>query len=385
MLQFFFFVDFIAFREVFDDIDIQTVFHNEAALPRGFGIFASFINRLQHREIVFAAALIVVFTEGRRGVYDAGTVFCGNIVHAGNDERVFIFVRYAERHQLLIFPVFHVAALELLEHFVFVAREHLGCQTFRDIEDIALVVSGGHAHLDVVDIRPDRQRDIGCQRPRGRRPREKIFVVRTLFLEFTGQGVDFNHLIPLRDLMGGQTGSAARAVRQDLVALVDQSHIEGFFEDPPAGFDIVVVQRDIRVIHVSHICHAVGHLRPHIRVGKNRFAAFFVEFLDAVSFDILLAGESELFFHFDLDRKAMGIPAALSLYLIALHGLVAVDGILERSCHHVVDARLAVRCRRSFIEYKGRRALARGDAFVQQVFFLPFRDLFLLHFCNRFF
>lgn len=85
----------------------KTVFHNEAALPRGFGVFASFTNRLQHREVVFAAALIVVFTEGRRGVYDAGTVFCGNIVHAGNDERVFIFVRYAERHQLLIFPVFH--------------------------------------------------------------------------------------------------------------------------------------------------------------------------------------------------------------------------------------------------------------------------------------
>ena len=63
----------------------------------------------------------------------------------------------------------------------------------------------------------------------------------------------------------------------------------------------------------------------------------------------------------------MGIPAALSLHLIALHGLVAVDGILERSCHHVVDARLAVRCRRSFIEYKGRRALARGDVYKRQL------------------
>ena len=80
MLQFFFFVDFIAFREVFDDIDIQTVFHNEAALPRGFGVFASFINRLQHREVVFAAALIVVFTEGRRGVYNACLLYTSRCV-----------------------------------------------------------------------------------------------------------------------------------------------------------------------------------------------------------------------------------------------------------------------------------------------------------------
>ncbi len=81
----------------------------------------------------------------------------------------------------------------------------------------------------------------------------------------------------------------------------------------------------------------------------------------------------------------MGIPTALSLDLIALHRLVAVDGVLEGSGHHVMNARLAVRCRRSFIENEGWRALACGDAFVQQVFFFPFGDLFLLHFCNRFF
>ena len=46
--------------------------------------------------------------------------------------------------------------------------------------------------------------------------------------------------------------------------------------------------------------------------------------------NILLRTENpSCFFHFDLDRKAMGIPAALSLHLIALHGLVAVDGIMS--------------------------------------------------------
>ena len=316
---------------------------------------------------------------------DAGTVFCGNVVHAGNDERRFVLVRYAERHQLFVFPVFHVTALEFFEHFVFVAREHFRCQSLGYIEDIALIVTGSHLDLDIIDVRADGQRDVGSQGPRGCRPREKIFVVGTFFLEFAGQGVDFDHLIPLCNFMGCQTGSAARAVRQDLVSLVDQAHIEGFFEDPPAGFDIIVIQRDIGVIHVSHISHAVGHIRPHIGIGENRFAALFVEFLDTVSFDILLAGESELLFYFDLDRESVGIPAAFSLDLIALHRLVTVDGVLQSSRHHVVDARLAVRRRRSFIEYERWRALTRGDAFVQQVFFFPFRDLFLLHFCNRFF
>ncbi len=200
---------------------------------------------------------------------NTGTIFRRNIIHTGDDKRSLVLIRHAERHQLFVFPVFHVAAFEFLEYLVFIAREHFSCQTFRDIEDITLVVSGCHAHLDIVYIRTDGQRDIGSQCPRGCRPREKIFIVGAFFLKFASQGVNLYHLISLRDFVRSQTGSATRAIWQDLVAFIDQSHIKGFFENPPAGFDVIIIKRDIRVIHVSHICHAFRHLCPQIGIGKN--------------------------------------------------------------------------------------------------------------------
>ena len=48
-------------------------------------------------------------------------------------------------------------------------------------------------------------------------------------------------------------------------------------------------------------------LRPHTLRSKDRFAAFFIEFLDAVLFDILFTEHLKLFFHF-ISPEVRGYP-----------------------------------------------------------------------------
>ena len=76
--------------EPFDYIDVESIFHYEATRPRSRRVFTAFVNRLENRESVFDAAVIVVFTKGRSRVNDTGTIFCGYIVHTRNKECLYV-------------------------------------------------------------------------------------------------------------------------------------------------------------------------------------------------------------------------------------------------------------------------------------------------------
>ena len=74
----------------------------------------------------------------------------------------------------------------------------------------------------------------------------------------------------------------------------------------------------------------------------------------------------------------MGIPTGLAVHLVALHGLVAAEDVLDGSCHHMMDARHAVGAGRSLIEYIGRSALALADAATEHIFLVPLLQDFLV-------
>ena len=125
--------------------------------------------------------------------------------------------------------------------------------------------------------------------------------------------------------MGCKSGSAARAVRQNLVAFIYQSGLEELVDYPPACFDVIVIKCYIRIIQINHESHALAHLLPHVLVGENRGLALFVEFCNSVFFNLLLAFNAQLLLNFDFNRKTVGIPACFSVYLVALHRPVSVN------------------------------------------------------------
>ena len=141
MLKSLFRIYLVTLGEVLDDVDIESVFHDESSCPRSLSIASSFIYRLHYCKIVSASAVVVVFTECRSGMYYAGTVFCRYIVHACHDESRLALLRHDERLDLFVSPVLHFGALDLLNYLKFIIRKHLVSKSFGEPEVIALVFS----------------------------------------------------------------------------------------------------------------------------------------------------------------------------------------------------------------------------------------------------
>ena len=171
--------------------------------------------------------------------------------------------------------------------------------------------------------------------------------------------------------MRGQRGAAARAVGHDLVTLVQKPHVGNLLQAPPYALDVFVVIGDVGVFHVRPVADAVGHALPFTLIFPYGFLALFDERLDAVLLDLLLAVQTQQFFHLQLYRQTVGIPAGLAQHLHALHRAVAREQILEHARFDVADVRLAVGRGRAVVEREYIRAFALIDGFLEDVILFP--------------
>ena len=200
MSDFLFCEQLILACEPFDDIDIESVFHDKTAFPRCCRIFSLFVNRLKNRRSVLHAAVIVIFTESRRGMNDSRTVCRRNIIHTG-DKKSFVLRNVCPRHQLFITDAFQVFPLHLFKNFIGILAEHLIREFLCHVEDVSFLIALQHLCFDIIDFRSYREECVRCQRPGRRRPREEILVFFYFYFKLYGQCVDLNFFIPLRDFM----------------------------------------------------------------------------------------------------------------------------------------------------------------------------------------
>ncbi len=157
-------------------------------------------------------------------------------------------------------------------------------------------------------------------------------------------------LVPLGQLVVGQAGAAARAVRRDPVVLDEQAAVEDLLERPPDGLDVVGVHGPVGGGHVHPVAHPLGHRLERVDVPLDGLAAAGVELGDAVRLDVALAGEAELLLDGQLHRQAVAVPAGLAGDVVALHGLEAREDVLEDAGLDVVGPGHAVGGRRALVE-----------------------------------
>ena len=67
----------------------------------------------------------------------------------------------------------------------------------------------------------------------------------------------------------------------------------------------------------------------------------------------------------------MGVPSSLAMNLEALHRLIAVEGVLDGTGQHMVNARMAICRGRSLIENKLRTSLTLLDALQEHILCIP--------------
>ena len=147
--------------------------------------------------------------------------------------------------------------------------------------------------------------------------------------------------------MRAQTCTCAWRVWLDGVTLVEQALVVELLEEPPESLDILVIVGDIRMIEIYEVTHLLGQLAPLGGELHHVLAALVVVILGrdillgSLVVDILL-GDAEFLLDTEFNRESVGIPSRLAVNLEALHGLVSVECILDTTCQHVVNTRVAI-------------------------------------------
>ncbi len=287
-------------------------------------------------------------------MHQTGAVLGGDVVGQHHDvRRGPAVVDAGELHELegpLVGPALHVVAAHGVLDRPALA-EDLREQRLGHHERLGAV---GGDHVGHVRLR--RHGGVGHQRPRRRRPHQQGGPTGVRAGGEREPHVDAgvgDGLVALGELVVGQPGPAARAVRRDAVVLDEQALGVDLLERPPHRLDVGGVHGAVGVAGVDPVAHPLGHLLERVDVPQHGLAAPGVELGDAVGLDVLLAGEAELLLHGELDGQAVAVPAGLPVDEVALHGLEAGEDVLEDARLDVVGAGPAV---------GGRRALVEGPA-----------------------
>ena len=123
-----------------------------------------------------------------------------------------------------------------------------------------------------------------------------------------------------------------------------------------------------------HICpetNRTGEILPHALIFPDTFLTFLDERFHSVFLNLILTIQSQLFLNFQLNRKTMRVPACLTRYIIALHGTVTRNHILDGTCQNVADMRFAVCRRRTVIKGINFSLFTIINTLLKNVFFVP--------------
>ncbi len=175
--------------------------------------------------------------------------------------------------------------------------------------------------------------------------------------------------------MGAEACSGCGGVGLDGVALVEIAFLVELTEEPPYGLDVAVVVCDIGVGHVDPVAHAAGEVFPFAGILHHLAAAGGVVVIDRDFLADVLLGDAEILFNAKFDGETVGVPTGLAFHLIALHGLVAAENVLDGAGQDVVNAGFAIGGGRTFEKYERGATFAFRHCAGKHIFISPlFKD-----------
>ena len=161
------------------------------------------------------------------------------------------------------------------------------------------------------------------------------------------------------------------------LSLIEVAPLVKLLKQPPKRLDILGVIGHVGTIEVDPIPHLLGELPPLVGVFHHLRAAGLVILLDRDLLPYILLRDTEQRFHAQLHRQPMGIPPRLTFHTKALLRTITANGILDGTCHNVVDPWEAISRRRSLKEYIRGRALANRQTRFKRVNRVPTDERFL--------
>ena len=188
-----------------------------------------FFYELYERKIIVTADSCVVFTECRGDMNDTGTVAHGYIAVCTDFKGFFSALFYCSRRireQGFVLLADELRSLISLEDLILIEklRNEASCHVVHDLLLCAVEVLG-NSDLYIFIRRADAEGNVGRKCPRCSCPCGKVSILFTDDLKTYEYGVFFYGLISLGNFVARKRSTAARAVRNDLVALIEHSLI----------------------------------------------------------------------------------------------------------------------------------------------------------------
>ncbi len=310
------------------------------------------------------AGVLVVLTERRGHVDDAGTVLGGHEVRAEHLEGVLPGGLHQVVEERRVPAPDQFAALDRADLLVPLQLLGVGGNPARSEDDF---LPGFIGQNGIFDVRPHGERQVRRQGPGRRRPDRDPLA--GLQLEENGQRrigpvpVDVVH----PRLGVRQRRLTAEAVGENAETLVHQSLVEKGLERPHDRLHVTGVERLVVVVEIDPAGLPGDVLLPFPGIGEHGCPAGLVELVDAEVEDLRLAGDAELLLGLDLRRHAVRVPAETALDALSAHRPVPRDDVLHIAGEEMPVVRKAVRERRAVVEdvfvaavLAGRPGLDRG-------------------------
>ena len=309
--------------QLLDELLVRVLDENTG--DRGHGVVETSlrVHRVEHRETLGLGDLTVDLTERRREMHDPGAVIDGHEVRGDDPPAVALGGEPVEG--TLVAEAVEVRSAQLgndrgplaENRFDPCGREH----------EITTAVDGNPY---VGNGRPHRRADVAHEGPRCGGPDQQIELgvhdgepdVHRVF-------GDISVRARLAQLVTGERGSTATAIRDDLGTFVDQLLGPHLVELPPDALDEGVAHRGVGVREIEPHTDPAGHRRPVLDVALYRIPTPAVERLDAVVLDLGLAREPEFLFDLDLDGQTVAVPSGLPGDVFAPHGVEPRVNVLE--------------------------------------------------------
>ena len=300
-------------------------------------------DRVEGRQPVFARHLAVDLAESRRLMDEPGTVVGRDVFGEHDVTGVHTLGQRRVVERSFVVHALEVGALQRRRRLHALAKDR-----FHEVGRDDHTVDDG-----VGDRRVHGDRDIGQERP-GRRRRDREVrgalepAVRGGVRDAKSHERALVHLVGvhlgLAQFVTRQRRATARAVRDDLQILVQQSLVEELLEVPPHRLHVGGVKRVVRVLHVGPVADALGETLELPDVREDRFATESRELFDADLFDDrFLPRDPQLLLDLHLDGQAVRVPAGATRHVSTLHGLVTAEEVLVDPRPHVVKPRFPVR------------------------------------------
>ena len=351
--------------QILDDLRVRVLDEESAVARLTLEEAAVETHHVTDRDTLALAELEVGNAICRSGMHDPGALFHAHqLRRVEHDERESVGKHVGEER--LVGQVDEIAAVHLTDDFVVAFEDR---QAFLG-EDVRLIPL---RDADVGLAGVHGQRDVARERPRGGGPRQQErLAVRVVEPEFHVHGRVRRVLaVSLAQLVRRERCLAARAVRRDLVALVEHLVVPELFQAPPHRLDVCAVVRAIRMVEIEPEAEALAHLAPLVDVLVHRRLAARVELRDAVFLDLFLAADLQRALHLELDREPVGVPTGLSRHGETGHLLVAREDVLVRAGEDVMQTRQPVGSGRSLVEHVRRRVATHLEAALEDVGALP--------------